>query len=472
MSRFWQIVILVLLLLALLANAGLLWLYGNAAPQVQGLREALERQAGQVQALQAERDDLRARLSALEERQAALEAEKARLEQELDALQGQSDLLEQLDRLEAETRALRRLVPSESVPRAFVSAEEVRAKMEAELAEEDSRRRITLDSQVLVALGLLEPGTNLYNLLLDLYTEQVLGYYDTEEGQLYVLGGGDLDALEQLTFVHEYTHALQDQAFDLGEQEQALADDSDRLLALHALAEGDAMLAMQQYLLKHPDLLSLELLGQVLLGDTARFEAAPAVVQRELLFPYEHGLPFVMALYAERGWAGVDAAWAEPPQSSEQLLHPERYPVDPPQVVELPPLTATLGAGWLFQGEDTLGEFRLREHLALYLEEEEVERAATGWDGDRYALYTRPDQGAICLAIRLVWDDRDEAEEFAALYQVYSQARYGVAGEGSLEDGMWWAGAPGLYLRQKGDEAWLILAPERETAEGVARRLR
>lgn len=472
MSRLWQIAVLVFLLLSLLANAGLLWLYGNAAPQVQELHEALEQQAGEVRSLKAERDGLRARLETLEEQYKSLEEEKARLEQELAALRGQSDLLERLDRLEAETRAVRRLVPPESVPRAFVSAKEVRAKIEDELAEEDSHRKIALDSQVLVALGLLEPGTNLYNLLVDLYTEQVLGYYDTEEGRLYVLGEGDLDPLEQLTFVHEYTHALQDQAFDLGEQEQALADDSDRLLALYALAEGDAMLAMQQYLLAHPDLLSLELLGQLLLGDTSRFEAAPTVVQQELLFPYEYGLAFVTALYAERGWAGVDAVWANPPQSSEQILHPDRYPKDTPQIVEIPPLTVTLGAGWRFRGEDTLGEFRLREHLALYLGEEDVDRAATGWDGDRYALYTHPERGDICLVVRLVWDDKNEAGEFATLYRSFSQARYGTAGEGSLEEGMWWAGAPGLYLRQRGDAVLLILAPERGVAEAVARKMR
>lgn len=469
MARRWQIVTLAFLLLALLANAGLLWLYGNVAPEVAGLRAAATQRAGEAQALLREQDRLRQQLSSLEQEKDALEAEKGRLQEELTTLQGQSDFLERLDQLEAQSRALRRLVPQQSVPRSFVSPEELRASLEADLAS--SRPRIALKAQTLVALGLLAPGTNLYNLLLDLYTEQVIGYYDTTE-DVILLVGKEMDPLEQLTFVHEYTHALQDQAFDLGAQEAALQDDSDRLLALYALAEGDAMLAMQQYLLAHPDLLSPELVGRVLGTETAHFDAAPAVVQQELLFPYEAGLAFVLPLYDERGWAGVNAAWADPPQSTEQVLHPERYPDDAPQVVEILPLTATLGAGWRFQGEDTLGEFLLRQHLTLHLDADQVERAATGWDGDRYALYTCPDRGDICLAVHILWDDEDEAAEFAALYRAFGEARYGAPGEGSLSEGMWWAGGPGLYLRQRGDKVWLVLTAERGLAEVVARKMR
>jgi cell division protein FtsB len=473
MRRWRLILVLVLLLLSLLANAGLLWTYGHTWPEVQRLQQEVDRQSQELGQVRQERDSLVQQVQALAQDKQRLEDENTRLQQELNASQGQGDILEQLDRLEAEARAVRRQVPPETVPRVFISRDELRPYLEKLFAEEYTEQQAATDAQVLEMLGLLEPGTDLYQVLLDLYTEQTLGFYDLRDGKLYVVGGSDLGPLERVSFVHEYVHALQDQVFDLGAQTDAVADDSDRARALEALAEGDASLAMGQYMLAHPEVVSaVASLSATAEFDMARLNAAPPIVREELLFPYQAGLSFVLPLYAERGWAGVDAAWADPPQSTEQILHPDRYPDDTPALVGLPPLTGTLGAGWRLQGENTLGEFMLRQHLALYLDSEQVDKAATGWGGDHYALYVNSNRRAACLVVRLLWDDLDEAKEFADIYQTYADQRYGVAGEGEVEEGRWWNGQPGMYLQRAGDEVWLIMAPSLEEAQDVARELR
>jgi hypothetical protein len=476
MPRRLQIIVLAFLLLSLVANAGLLWLYAQTQPKLLQMRQDLDRQAQELEAiptLREERTQLENRAQELEAEKQQLEEEVSRLRGQLEPLQNNADLLEQLDQLEAATRAVRRRIPPEPVERTLVTREELRTYLEAQFARDYSQDQAAAESELLTLLGLLPKGTDLYSLLLDLYTEQVSGFYDLEEGKMYLVSGGELGPLEKITFVHEYVHAIQDQVFDLGSQVEAVEEDSDRSVALTALAEGDASLAMAQFVADYPDVVSAsDLLNQGLGIDSPKLDAAPPIVQRMLLFPYEAGLRFAMQEYLKIGWAGVDALWADPPQSTEQLLHPERYPDDVPVLVTLPRLEGTLGPGWRLADEDTLGEFLLRQHLALFLDEEAVDDAATGWGGDHYLLYTHAERQVQCLVLRILWDDRDEADEFVSLYEEFADARYGAAGDGNAQDGMWWDGSPGLYLEQTREEVWLIWAPNRETADSVARELR
>ncbi len=472
MRKLGPILLSVMLLLSLGGNLRQ-WQERNA------LRRSLQEKEQTIADLQVQVKDrensleqVRQDREYLRQRVRDLGAANQQLEASLNACQGSEDLLEKLDRLEAETRALRRLVPTEPVERAFLSPEELRQHLEEIFVREYSPEEAATDLQVLHLLELLPPGTDLYTLLLDLYSEQVAGFYDAETGQLYVVGE-DLGPLETLTFVHEYVHALQDQAFDLGEQLDAVEDDGDRSLALQALAEGDASLAMQQYLLDHiEDLYTPELISDVLGTESAQFDQAPAVIQAMLLFPYEEGLTFVLSRYEKFGWAGVDETWGDPPQSSEQILHPERYPADAPVLVTLPALTTTLGTGWRMRQEDTLGEFMLRQHLATRLDEETVGEAATGWGGDQYAFFVNEERGEVLLALLLYWDDEEEADEFVRAYQTYAEERYGPVGEGGREEGLWWAGRPGLFLQQDEERVRLVYAPSEEVARSVARRLR
>ncbi|KPK10021.1 MAG: hypothetical protein AMJ56_09255, partial [Anaerolineae bacterium SG8_19] len=97
----------------------------------------------------------------------------------------------------------------------------------------------------------------------------------------------------------------------------------------------------------------------------------------------------------------MNVAWQNLPQSTEQIIHPDRYLAgDLPEIVALPPLTDTLGIGWTRLEEATLGEFLLREYLGQQLDETEVETAATGWGGDRYAVYWHQDNEELVMVLR------------------------------------------------------------------------
>ena len=77
------------------------------------------------------------------------------------------------------------------------------------------------------------------------------------------------------------------------------------------------------------------------------------------------GFSYVQTVQSTGGWAAVNAYFTKMPESTEQILHPEKYAAgEAPIAVTLPADLATqLGAGWTVPLQDTFGEFQLG-HLA------------------------------------------------------------------------------------------------------------
>jgi hypothetical protein len=195
---------------------------------------------------------------------------------------------------------------------------------------------------------------------------------------------------------------------------------------------------------------------------TPERDAAPAVIRESLLFPYSEGLRFVRTLYAQGGWDAVNAAYRHPPASTEQLLHPERYPRDQPQGVEVADLSGRLGPGWRPAAELSFGELDARLLLQGELAVTAAEAAADGWDGGRLRTFQRGTGTA--LALRTVWDSGAEATQFCDAMRGWAGARFGAAthAPGSLR----WSGAgqrTALVCRGAG-VAWLS-APDRPTLD-------
>ena len=144
------------------------------------------------------------------------------------------------------------------------------------------------------------------------------------------------------------------------------------------------------------------------------------------MFPYDQGLGLVRAIFNRGGWDLVSLAWAQPPVSTEQVIHPQRYfDGDMPQEVRVPDLLPDLGEGWEEIARTTLGEFFLREYLGQKLDPTTVSTAATGWGGDEYAVYWNDHLGWLVMTLRLAWDTPADADEFGAAYGQYANLAYG-----------------------------------------------
>ncbi|MGH7464212.1 MAG: hypothetical protein ACREK1_03490 [Longimicrobiales bacterium] len=298
--------------------------------------------------------------------------------------------------------------------RAYV---EMRMNEEMPPAERDAVRR------TYVALGLLPDTLDLDALLLDLYTEQVLGYYDPSARTLFVVSGQRVSELQPV-IAHELVHALQDQHTNL---DSLIADDrgNDRQTAAHAAMEGHAMLVMFSVLAEQATGRMVEPaalpnpaaeLGPALAAQNSEFPVfrrAPPVIRETLLFPYLSGVDFVHTLWRarrplDRYPAPIDSLL---PQSTEQIMRPEEYFIDrrdEPVAVAVGPLPAD----WHVEREDDLGQLEMSIFLAQHLGNA-ARAAANGWGGDRYALLVSP-SGADVIYWRTVWDTEAAADEFAA----------------------------------------------------------
>lgn len=270
-------------------------------------------------------------------------------------------------------------------------------------------------------------------------------------------------AVAQLGYVRQLLYQVQDQNYGLDvlvTGELTL----DGALALAALSEGEATVVQENFLTARYLPLETAVIPETWVIDTAVLADAPTVIGNRLLFPYESGDDFVRFLYEAGGYPALDDAWANPPQSTEQILHPETYVADEgPSLVTLPDLQTLLDDEWTLGAESVLGEFMLRQYLAQQLNESQVETAVTGWGGDRFAIYTNEADGGFVMALHTVWDTVTDSTEFAALYPNYPTRLFGSSGELQANGGECWQGEGELIcLYQSEQETLIVRGPELE----------
>ena len=372
--------------------------------------------------------------------------------------------------LQTEVEELRGLSTDVPIARHLMTRQELTAYLERKFTEEYPPAEIEADVRTMAAFDFVPEDLDLRRVLLDLYSSQILGLYDEEENLFYIVSKGDFDLVDQITFVHEYVHGLQDIYYQL----EIFVDDDrmndDQVLARMAVAEGDATLVMSKYLLAHlaewtPQDLAL-LQSEDFEGDQEVLETAPPIIRETFQFPYIYGLQFVEYLQG-KGWTTVDPAFTRPPQSTEQILHPEKYlSGDEPQIIALPPLTDTLGTGWRLVEIETLGEFQTRLYLAQQVDPETADLASQGWDGDQYALYAR--DGEQVLVFVSAWDSQADREEFVAAWTQYATGKYRRPPSDKSQSELWWkTPSQTALLTWSHVTAAIILAPDQDLIEKV-----
>jgi hypothetical protein len=370
-------------------------------------------------------------------------------------------LVATMRQIQFQVEAIRDLEMSHPLTQTVKSRAEFGQYMADELAQDYPPEEVEVDTRVLAVLDLIPEDLDLQQVLLDLYSSQVLGLYDDEENSFIVVNEGEFDLLDRVTYAHEYVHGLQDEHFDLTTFIDEDRMNDDEALARLALVEGDATLAMSEYFIAQASQASPEEL-RALIEATPEgqdvLEATPAILRATMEFPYAYGTEFVSTV-AAGDWARVDALFSDPPQSTEQILHPEKYlERDEPQILSLPPLTATLGAEWYKIEDNTLGEFQMGVYLDERLDAETAAAASAGWGGDRYAVYVRG--GDALLALVTAWDSDAEQEEFAGAYEDWASAKHGREArvDGSVR---WWTSDDEVTaLLARGREAILVVGPD------------
>lgn len=345
------------------------------------------------------------------------------------AAQGSQTTDEQINLILDRVVRLRGLESRGPVAREFMKRDDLRDFYRASFFEENPIEDIETSQQLLELLGFVDAGMSVLDLLIDVLSEEVLGFYDRDKKTVYVVSERDrLGPNDIITMAHELTHALQDQHYDLKGLYAARKGDNDRQLALQALVEGDASLLHSLYSLRHLSDADRAQAERAESSQGRALDRAPFVIQRELIFPYEDGVGFLLGPFMSGSWPAIDAIWRDPPESTEQILHPEKYRArEKPVQVILPDVAAQLARGWRQLDEDNLGELDWQILIQQFTDEATAKRAAAGWGGDRYQLLRRDTDGALVFATRTAWDTVADAVEFFDAYQRLAAGRHGTA---------------------------------------------
>jgi hypothetical protein len=392
------------------------------------------------------------------------------LQQENQQLKTQVGNLQTMNTINGQVAPLRGLTPLTNVPRDFMNHEQLRAYFTDSLAREWSPAAEQRDRAVDQALDMDAGNTDLRESEIDSMVKSVLGFYDQNSKQLVIVTDrAQMGVTDKITYAHEFTHSLQDQHYNLTALFARAEGNSDYQMALKGLVEGDATLTMGLYARKNLTAMDMAnyQMEQFQSIDLSGALTGGALVESATYFPYQEGAQFVALLYQNGGWSTVNAAFKNPPRSTEQVLHPERYlSGDAPKSIQLPKLHLN---GWHSIAEDTLGELYLRIYLEHKLDIAQAIPAAAGWGGDRYQVLG-DDQGRLALALQTTWDTPAEAREFFDTYSAFVVALAGGNPQVLQADPTrmrWQLAGRQFYLSLAGKQVLALHAPDEATLDAL-----
>jgi len=342
-----------------------------------------------------------------------------------------SKLIARTDEIAKEVSKLRGLKIKQPIQRDVMDLDGLRKRLLTRFGEEYTPEQMAAEQLSLERWGLVPHGLDVHDVLLDVLTEQIAGFYDPEDRTLYIAsrpaGTSDADlGWADMLMAHEIVHALQDQHFDLDKLTDLPRTEADAQLARQALVEGDGVVAMVELVLARQGIAppwgmddAVAMMMKTMQASTDegqdQLSRAPLVVRDLLMFPYAAGMRFVATLRARHPWKRVDQVFKDPPASTEQILHPELY-----LAKELPHRVAAKApaalAGWTVVDDTVWGEagwsVLLRQHGVQL---DRASAAAAGWGGDRVVVYAAPGHAAPRDAVGVgltSWDADLDAMEF------------------------------------------------------------
>jgi hypothetical protein len=327
-----------------------------------------------------------------------------------------------LAELKKSVAAVGRLDFKSDVPVRYLDRAQMKRYVE-QLFEKDYPDELAqAESEFLFRMGFSDRPIALKPLRRKIILENVGGMYNEKTRELLAVEEyRELDMLNTPALVHEFRHAIQDQHFGLARLLGDHSDYDDRRLAALAAIEGDATLVMILQLGLDPDLIGDAFSADNVLAfsaaaGTSSLSGAPAVVKHQLLMPYLDGLKFSRAILKKRSWKGLTEVFRQPPQSSEQILHPQKY------LLQEKPMAVRIGyrpAHWRQVHSGVIGEFFLNVLLA---KDGEPGTAAAGWGGDFHVMYRYGD--SYMLLWEAEWDLPADCDRFASAFRGFIEDRF------------------------------------------------
>ncbi|MGO9232384.1 MAG: hypothetical protein ACLQKA_24565 [Bryobacteraceae bacterium] len=345
------------------------------------------------------------------------------------------------------------------VPCSFIDRKQVNSFLKKRLKEESTPEEIRDEELALKKFGLVPADFDLAASTVDLLTEQAAAFYDYNERKLFLTGstGGES---EDTVLAHELAHALADQNFHLARYIKRGRQSDDGSTARLSVMEGQATWLMNEYaaerqgrsLLGNPSL-AAKMTGSTDsgTGEFPVFDKAPLYLRRSLMFPYVEGMAFQAAVLEHDHQRGFAEVFTDPPVSTQQILHPEKYLARViPTLPELPEPRLPRGYKGLVRGE--LGELEHAILIEQYVGKSQAWELAPHWRGCRFALVENKKLARVVLVYAVEWDTESAAASYFTLYrQVLAKKWKHLAVDSETPDRITGTGDDGRFeLRRNG----------------------
>ncbi len=278
------------------------------------------------------------------------------------------------------------------------------------------------EQEALARMGLLGSGDDLAALLDELYGQSLPIAYIEQRGRQSILQSIDkFSVAQRAEAAREFGRAATSQAFGSDAIGVGDATNGDQALAGVALQQGDGTVVMLDWSAANVGSNNQAKVDDVVVpGSDSILSSMPQLLQREYTFPFLEGRNFVDQVKGG-DWANVDDAWSQPPESTEQVMHPNKYRSDRPTSIDLDGVAGQLGGGWSERWQQTMGELRIGVWLADGQPGSQQgpkapvklpkANAAAGWGGDRLVSLDGPD-GSWAIVWQTKWDTSEDVGQF------------------------------------------------------------
>lgn len=335
----------------------------------------------------------------------------------------------------AQASSIRKLKIKKPVPCFVHNKDQVKGYLLHSIDTKIPARKLEMEALVYKALGFIPDGFDYQKGIVELYLNQIGGYYDPQ-GKHFIMAGWLPAMLQTTVAVHELTHALQDQYFNL----EAFMDEKrlngDQLLARSALVEGDATAVMLDYarglsglpgIEKEKSVESIMLQNVLSSSLMSAMNTIPQSMQMLLLFPYTSGLRFAHSLLVRGSYGEIDKAFRQAPRSTEEILHPEKYFRERAdfETIDAATLQPQAAAKLDMPYTDVVGEFAISLLIGNFVTDKTLaSEAAAGWGGDRIAVFDDSAAKKRFIIWRTAWDSAKDAREFFTQYGKALEKKY------------------------------------------------
>ncbi|PSQ47219.1 hypothetical protein BRD15_07445 [Halobacteriales archaeon SW_6_65_15] len=391
----------------------------------------------------------------------------------------------------ARVEEIRGLEFEQEVPVEIVTREEFQGEQANQSLPPD---RQLFDNVKFEALFMIDESTDSLGVQNQNSGSAIGGFYSPGQNQIVVVadeGNADAPHLDEYTLAHELMHALQDQHFDLSSYNQSTRELHN---ARDGVIEGEGNYVQHLYEQRCED----EWNGDCSAPQSSSGSSGSIANMGPYLLkfqPYSDGPAFVRSVQRRGGWEAVNELYEAPPESSEQIIHPDKYGDDSPAEFGVEdrssddwerlrlqdrPSYGSVGEAGIFSMlmypyYDSQGQTQIvpaREFFNMKDGSDELQAVdplnynssySDGWGGDKLAVYTNDAtaENETGYVWKTVWDSEEDAQEFVEGYEKLLQYNGATQADGHantwvIEDGGF---GDAFYVQQQGNEVVIVNAP-------------